>query len=60
MIVLNLFLFLRYPMSIRCLGSKDTAAVDETDVRVLNSALSFVIPFGFHLKALCNVEKSCD
>lgn len=38
MIVLNLFLFLRYPTSVRCLGSKDTAAVDETDVRVLSSA----------------------
>lgn len=50
MIVLNLFLFLRYPTSVRCLGSKDTAAVDETDVRVLSSAFfsnsdSVWIPF---------------
>lgn len=52
MIVLNLFLFLRYPTSVQCFGSKDIAAVDETDVRLLNSASSFLIPFRFHLQAL--------
>lgn len=40
------FCSLRYSKSVRCLGLKDTAknSVDETDIRLLNSASSSLIP----------------